>query len=212
MPALHLARLDLGAGTIVADQQLQVRNAMVAVIAAIGGESRKLSRRQLRVSVLDNSSAGRQLRRRREQLSGRWQGPLAVPPGSVMLCIGLGSIADELATELLVRILRDQKVDARHLSLEDLSAVPPADASPASISMAYIVSAFPSEERARGRSVIDELRRRFPQICIATVFLPGMLLQAESMARSTPKADKAATSFVQAEQICLDWHEQRAKI
>jgi predicted PurR-regulated permease PerM len=211
VPALHLARIDLGAGAIGIGQQTQVRDAMVAVIAAIGGESRKLSRRQRQVSVLDHDSAGRQLRRQREQLSGRWQGPLVVPPGSILLCIGLGSIADDLATELLVRILRDQKMDARHLSLEDMNAVPPADASPASVSMAFIVSAFPSEERERGNTVVEELRRRFPQICVATVFLPGMLLQPELPAVAAPKADRAATSFVQAVQICLDWYEQRAQ-
>jgi len=37
MPALHLARIDLEAGAISADQQSKVRSAMVAVIAAIGG-------------------------------------------------------------------------------------------------------------------------------------------------------------------------------
>jgi len=68
-------------------------------------------------------------------------------------------LRDELATELLVRILRDQKLDARHLSLEDLSAVPPPEASPEIVSMACIVSAFPSEERARGATVADDLRR-----------------------------------------------------
>jgi hypothetical protein len=58
-----------------------------------------------RDSVLDHASSGRTLRHHREQLTGRWQGPLAVPPGSVMICLGMGSTADDLAAELLVRIL-----------------------------------------------------------------------------------------------------------
>ena len=41
LPALHLARLDLEAGAISPDQQAKVRGSMVAVIAAIGGESRQ---------------------------------------------------------------------------------------------------------------------------------------------------------------------------
>src|SRR3984957_10388589 len=45
LPALHLARIDLLAGAISADQQAKVRSAMVAVIGAIGGESRKTARR-----------------------------------------------------------------------------------------------------------------------------------------------------------------------
>jgi predicted PurR-regulated permease PerM len=205
MPALHLARIDLEAGAINPDQQVKVRSAIVAVIAAIGGESGKLRRLRHQSSVLGSTTAGRELRRQRELANGRWQGPLTVPPGSVMLCVGLGSIADDLATELLVRILRDQKIDARHLSLEDLSAMPPPNAAEA-VSMVYVVSAFPSEERSRGDSTAEEVRRRFPHACIIAVFLPGMLLQPGSDLGTLRGADKSATSLGQAVQICLDMH------
>ena len=207
MPALHLARIDLVAGTISVDQQLKVRSAMVAVIAAIGGEKHKLPRRYRQSSVLDGSNAGRLLRQQREQVSGRWQGPLTVPAGSVMVCVGLGSIADDLATELLVRILRDQKIDARHMSLEDLGEAPPPEAADA-VSLVYVVSAFPSEERSRGDATADEMRRRFPRACIVSVFLPGMLLQPEAGNDSLRGADKSATSLGHAVQICLDLHHE----
>jgi predicted PurR-regulated permease PerM len=207
MPALHLARIDLVAGTISADQQLKVRSAMVAVIAAIGGEKHKLPRRHLQSSVLDGSNAGRLLRQQRELVSGRWQGPLTVPAGSVMVCVGLGSIADDLATELLVRILRDQKIDARHMSLEDLGAAPPPEAADA-VSIVYVVSAFPSEERSRGDDTAQEMRRRFPQACIVSVFLPGMLLQPEAGVDSMRGADKSASSLGHAVQICLEMHHE----
>lgn len=203
MPALHLARIDLLAGTISVDQQSKVRDAMVAVIAAIGGESRKPSRRRPRSSVLDSTNAGRELRRQREQVSGRWQGPLVVPAGSVMVCVGLGSMADELATELLVRILREQKIDARHMSLEDLGNAPPPGAADA-VSIVYVVSAFPSEERSRGEATAEEMRRRFPQACIVAVYLPGMLLQQETAEESVRGADKSASSLADAVEICLD--------
>jgi predicted PurR-regulated permease PerM len=202
MPALHLARIDLEAGAISADQQSKVRSAMVAVIAAIGGESRKLTRRH-KSSVLQSSNVGRQLRLQREQVSGRWQGPLVVPAGSVMLCVGLGSMADDLATELLVRILRDQKIDARHLSMEDLGATMPPEAAEA-VAMVYVVSAFPSEERGHGDATTAEMRRRFPRACIVAVFLPGMLLQPETGTPSARGADKSASSLGHAVQICLD--------
>src|ERR1700723_3828524 len=177
LPALHLAGLDLEAGAISAEQLARGRASLGAVIADIGGAPRR-SRRRVRSSLLDQSTAGRQLRRQREQTSGRWQGPLVVPAGSVMVCIGLGSMADELATELLVRILRDQKIDARHMSLEDLDAAPPPNAADA-VSIVYVVSAFPSEERSRGEATADKMRARFPQACIVAVFLPGMLLLPE---------------------------------
>jgi len=213
MPALHLASLDLQAGAIDEEQQLKVRGAMVEVIAAIGGESRRISRRYLRSSVLAQTNAGRQLREQRERLSGRWQGPLTVPPGSVMLCIGMGTMADELATELLVRILRNQKIDARHMSLDDLAAAPPPNAA-GLISIVYLVSAFPSEERGRGEATAQEMRRRVPQACIVAVFLPGMLLQPETGneldGQSMRGVDKSAGSLGHAVQICLDMHGKKA--
>src|SRR5271170_7839395 len=180
LPALHLARIDLQSHAISTDQQMKVRSAMVAVIAAIGGENRRPSRRQMRSTVLDKSTAGRLLRQQREQSSGRWQGPLSVPAGSVIVCVSLGSIADDLAAELLVRILRDQKMDARHMSVEDLEAAPPPNAAQA-VSIVYIVSAFPSEERNFGEATAKKLRQEFPNACIVAVLLPGMLLQEDEV-------------------------------
>jgi predicted PurR-regulated permease PerM len=203
MPALHLARLDLVAGAISPDQQAKVRSSMVAVIAAIGEGARPSSRR-LRSTVLDKTTAGRQLRQERQLTSGRWQGPLEVPAGSVIVCVGLGSMADDLATELLVRILRDQKIDARHLLLEDLSTAPPPNAAEA-VSMVYVVSAFPSEERSRGDATAEKMRLRFPKACIVAVFLPGMLLEENPGEGETiHDADKSAGSLGHAVQICLD--------
>jgi predicted PurR-regulated permease PerM len=215
VPALSLARLDLDTGAISAQQQSLVRNVMVAVIAAIGGEGRKHSRRHARGSVLDHPgvlpSIGRDLRTQREQIYGPFQGPLSVPPGSIMLCVGMGSPADDLATELLVRILRGQKVDARHVSIDDMNAPPPPDASPDIVSVVYLVSAFPSEERKRGESVAARARERFPGVRLVTVFLPGMLLQASPAIDTVPTADKAATSFGHAVQICLDMQQDHGK-
>jgi predicted PurR-regulated permease PerM len=214
MPALALGRLDLKTGAISPEQQARVRDVMVSVIGAIGaidGEGRTFSRRRPRGSVLDQSSIGRQLRHQREQLTGPFQGPLTVPPGSVMLCVGLGSTADDLATELLVRILRDLKVDARHVSIDDLRAPPPPDASALSVSAVYLVSAFPSEGRERGESVAETVRQRFPGACLVSVLLPGMLLQPGTVMDSIRSADKAAASFGQAVQICMDMQQNKVK-
>ena len=202
MPALHLARVDALAGAINDEQQTKVRNAIVAVIGAIAEQRRWLPRRQRQSSVLDSPNIGRQLRKQREQISGRWQGPLVVPPGSVVVCVGLGSGADDLATELLVRILREQKIDARHMSLEDMATPPPPEAADA-VAIAYVVSAFPNEERSRGETTTEELRKRFPQACIVSVLLPGMLLGDNGVDR-IEAADKAASSLGQAVEICLD--------
>jgi len=211
IPALSLARLDLDSGAISPQQLTLVRDVMVAVIGAIAGEGRKLSRRPARGSVLDHPGAGRVLRTQREQTYGPFQGPLSVPPGSIMLCVGMGSPSDDLATELLVRILRDQKVDARHLSIDDLNAPPPPDASPDIVSVVYLVSAYPSEERKRSESVAARVRERFPAVRLVTVFLPGMLLPASPVIETVATADKAATSFGHAVQICLDMQQDQIK-
>jgi predicted PurR-regulated permease PerM len=207
LPALHLARLDLNSGAISQEQLVTVRATMVDVVAAIGGVSRKRLRGPPRAPVLAQTSVGQMLRQQREQAHGRWQGPLIVPPGSVVVCAGLGSTADDLATELLVRILREQKIDARHMSIEDLKTEAPPHSAEA-VSLVYIVSAFPSEERARGEEVAIELRRRFPQACVVATFLPGMLLQPDPSGAAYGEgirgADKSATSLGNAVQICLD--------
>ena len=212
MPALYLARLDLRTGAISVEQQNLVRDCMVAVIETIAGEGRKYSRRNNRVSVLDRASPGLQLRHQREAAFGRWQGPLAVPPGSIMLCLGLGSSTDELAAELLVRILRDQKVDARHLSLDDLKMAPPPDATPGGVSVVYLVSAFPGEERERAQVVADDVRRRFSSARLVTLFLPGVLLQPGPTIDTVRGADSTATSFGHAVQICVSLQSDGSKL
>ncbi len=120
---------------------------------------------------------------------------------------------DELAAELLVRILRDQKIDARHMSLDDLSAVPPPNAADA-ISIVYLVSAFPSEERSRGEATAQQMRARLPDACIVAVYLPGMLLQPElgpELATSKARGvDKTAGSLSHAVQICMEMQGGKA--
>jgi len=192
MPAMHLARLDFGTGTISDEQQAKVRKAVTAVIAELVGQPRRFMRRWRPGA---EESLGRQLRHQREERVGRWQGPLDVPPASIVLGVGLGSAADELATEILVRILRDEQVDARHLSIEDLQAPPP-EAKAESIALIYIVSAYPCEERSRAAPLIEAIRNRLPDVRIVTAFLPGML--SESSADTVSAADDAAHSFAEA--------------
>ena len=208
IPALHLSRLDREAGAISEDQQAKMRTAVAAVISAIGGESRLFRRRRQYNSVLDEVNIGTFLRSQREQMSGKWQGPIEVPAGSVMICVGLGSLADDLATELLVRVLREQKMDARHFSLADLDLPGPPGGSAQTISMVHLVSAFPSPERQNFKSVAEMVRRRFPHACIVAVFLPGSLLQPKTTDLPGSGADQHANSFSEAAQVCVDWYRE----
>ncbi len=200
LPALHLALLDQELGVTTQDQQIKLRDVIVTVVSAIGGESSRSPRQRDRSSVL-SSTSGQMLRQQRELLTGRWQGPLTVPPGSVMICVGLGSTADDLAAELLVRILRGQKLDARHFSVEDSASDLPHGATTDAVAVVYLVSAFPGAARERRDIVAEKISQELPGVSLVNVFLPGMSAQPEPV---TPvvNASRTVTSFVQALQIC----------
>jgi hypothetical protein len=211
MPAMHLGLLDLEIGAITADQQTKMRKVVVTVVSNLGGESLgNQRRRRRRHSVLDQSNSGQMLRQQRERLTGQWQGPIVVPPGSVMVCLGLGSMADDLAAELLVRILRDQKMDARHFSVNDPNAGPPPGASTGAVAIVFLVSAYPGPERERSGAVAERVRELLPGAYLLNVFLPGVSMRADT---STPVggADDTVTSLAQALQIGLDQQRERAK-
>jgi predicted PurR-regulated permease PerM len=211
MPALTLAVSDLERGKISAEQQMKVRQTVVTVVETIDAARGGRMRRRDAISVLDQLSAGRELRRQRELLTGRWQGPLVVPPGSVTLCVSAGSMLDDLATELLVRVLREKRLDARHLSLEDLQRQLPPETTSGGVSMVYLVSGAKSHGRESAALAGEQIRGRFPGTCLVTLFLPGALLQADSAIDTIQGADKAAASYGEALQICLDWHSERTK-
>jgi predicted PurR-regulated permease PerM len=208
IPALHLAFLDLEAGAISHDQQIKMRDLLVMVVSVLSGEPRRLRRH--RASVLDDQNAGLILRQHREQLTGRWQGPVAVPPGSILMCLGLGSRADMIAAELLVRALREQGLDARHVLMEDLDVgARPPDANPAAIAIVYLVSAFPSPEREHSEQATGRLREYLPNVRIVSAFLPGMSIQPE-VSPSYGTTDRVVSSFVEAVQVASTGSDPKA--
>ena len=213
MPAMYLAGLDFVAGTIDKEQQIRVRNAVVNVIASLGTDAPARARRR-KSSVLDDASLGRALREQRERLSGRWQGPLDVPPGSVTLCVGLGSTADELATEILVRIFISHRLDARHVALADLRDPVPSGASADSVAIVYIVSAYPKDEPEQTAEIAREIRQRLPACWIVALFLPGLLAKAplSTAHAGIANVDQSAISFRDAEELRLDWQRKHAPV
>jgi len=201
IPALHLARLDADTGATTADQHARIRRVIVDVVATLSDNgARRRGRRRL-ATVLDDDSAGRMLRWQREQLSGRWQGPLGVAPGTVVLCLGVASSDDDLSAELLVRLLRAQGLDARHFSPGDLDAGLPPGADPDGVSIVCIVSAFPGPERDGVAQLRERVRALLPLAHLEPVLFPGVTAWAETATRGD--APPAHThSFVQALQVC----------
>ncbi len=192
MPAMRLAGADLVTGSITPQQQLAVKGAIVQVIEALGPDTRKRSRWHRQVSVLDEDNIGVHLRHRREAAIGQYQGPLAVPAGSVVLCVGLGSMRDDLVTEILVRILRDLEIDARHLSVEDLERGPPPGASAGGVAMLFVVSAYPALEWERAKVIVGALRDRFPSAPIVG------LLPKDDFEGAEDTVDRVVRSFEEA--------------
>ena len=203
IPALHLGYLDFAAGVITQEQQKMMRNAVVAVVSALVGRKPGRLKRQRHSSVLDDLGPGTLLRRERERLTGRWQGPVEVPAGSVVLCIGLSLPAHILTAELLVRALREQGVDARHLSIEDLDTPAPPGANPLSVAIVYLVSAFPGPQSANLDPLCERVRESFPAAFVVTVSPAQLSAHSISPAHSG-KADYTVSSLVEATQVAIE--------
>ncbi len=196
-----LADHDVEAGILSQEEQLKVRNAILTVIETLDRETTKQPRKLQRSSVLEDSNLGLQLRHRREAISGRWQGPLSVPAGSVVLGVGLGLPGDDFATEILVRVLRDLHIDARNISIEEFGKPPPAGSEPGSVAMVYIVGTASENEQEKYAQVAAKLRLRLPNASIAAIRLPEFALSVEREPLSSNDIDLVVTSFEQAVQI-----------
>ena len=200
LPALHLAQLDAEHRTTGEHQHPRIRRVIIRVVTALDPTSLGLQRRQLRGTVLDEIGAGRWLRQQRETLTGKWQGPLSVPAGSVVVCLGVDSSADDLGAELLVRLLRTERLDARHFSPGELGKGLPPGADPDGVSIVFMVSAFPSSQRERCEFLSHQARELFPRAQLVRVSCPG--ITAASGERSTnASAEPAMTSLEQAVEL-----------
>jgi predicted PurR-regulated permease PerM len=210
IPALHLVRLDAEAGATSGGQQLKIRRVVVDVATALSGNGLKFLQRRNRGAVLEEVSAGRWLRQQREQLSGKWQGPLGVPRGSIVTCIALGSPADDLATELLVRLLRSEKIDARHFSTAEIDAGLPPGADPDGVAIAFLISAYPDPERERADSISLLLHELLPQASLIRIFCPGLAALPES-GNSGDHPESTVNSLGEAIEICMSWQKVCSK-
>ncbi|RUL77666.1 AI-2E family transporter [Dyella choica] len=206
LPALQLAQLDLRQGAINPDQLHKARAAVVRVIETLGKEAPAQPRWRRRTSVLDDDNIGHYLRQQRERISGRWQGPLAVAPGSIVLCLGSGVREDDLITEILVRVLRDVHIDARHVSIRDIEAFQqerPPEATPNAVSMVHVVISDIANEWESGDAVAKEVRQRLAEATIVAVLLPN-LLEAPALPDTGPHIDRVAKSFEEAAQCAIE--------
>jgi hypothetical protein len=128
-----------------------------------------------------------------------------------VICLGLGAPADGLAAELLVRLLRLQKIDARRFSIKDLDAGLPPGATPDGTAIVCLVSAFPNPERERADAVSKQVHGLFHQALVVRVLCPGVTGLAQ-VGQSAGDADRLAGSLVQAIEICQSWKEAHDRL
>ena len=202
VPALHLARADLDANAISKSEQLKVGTAIASVIEALG-ENPKWWRQYTRISMLEDVNIGRQLRRRREAIIGSTQGSFDVPAGTIVLGIGAGSGGDELAAEILVRILRKQDVDGRHVTLGEMGEAPPPDVKPGIVAMFFLVSIEPVKEQAQIESALIQMRQRLPNVKQLVLQIANPFEQLQLQDNAIEGAHEVVHSFEEAVQNCL---------
>jgi hypothetical protein len=205
LPAMQLAYIDLAQGAIVPEQRIKARRSIVRVMETLAGESRGRFGWWRSTSVLSDGSLALSLRQQRENVSGRWQGPLAVAPKSIALCVEACTQDDELVTEILVRVLRDLNIDARHFSIEDIRAFESEahpEATPDAVSMVFIVGSAPSKEEQQINARAKDMRHRLPGANIVAVLMP-QLLEAPPTITLGACVDRVATSFEEAAQFAI---------
>jgi predicted PurR-regulated permease PerM len=203
LPALQLAYIDVSQGAIGPEQRMKARRSIVRVIETLAGEPRGRPGWRRSSSVLSEGTLGLSLRQRRESVSGRWQGPLAVAPKSIALCVEVGLRDDDLVTEILVRVLRDLNIDARHFTMDDIRAFESEEhpeATPGAVSMIYIVSGVPAKEEEQINAMAKDMRQRIPEANIVAVLLP-QLLDAPQPITVGGCVDRVANSFEEAAQF-----------
>jgi len=123
--------------------------------------------------------------------------------------MALGSAADDLASELLVRLLRSEKIDARHFSTAEIDAGLPSGADPDGVAIVFLVSAFPSPERERADSISQQLHELLPQANLIRVFCPGAAALSESS--ESGNAEPMPGSLGEAVQISVSWQRARGE-
>jgi predicted PurR-regulated permease PerM len=198
MPALQLSRADFVKGQITLRQQSELRGVIVQVVEALDGAHRDLASTQ-RLTVLDEVSSGRLLRSKRMR---RQPAASNGEPGgeSVVLCVGLGGPGDDLATEILVRILRDLRLDARDVTVEELRSLryPPTPAS--AVGAVCLVTMTGGDSPDTGVRLVRELRAEAQDAHLVALSLPG-LYEEHDQSEFSKVVDRVVSSY---EQLVLE--------
>lgn len=171
IPALNLAQMDFAQQAITDEEKKNVGSTIAAVLMSLEACKQSWWRRRC-VSVLEGDGLARQLIHQREQQYGVFQGPIDVAPGSVILVLAVGDQADELAAETLVRVLRAEGHDARHIMLEDIYNPPP-EVSINMVAAICLVSVAMLEINSQLVEIASYVRSQLSNACLLGLCVPN---------------------------------------
>ena len=200
MPALFLALSDFEQRAITEDERIRVNHVFASLLGGLEG-SRRWGR--VRMSVLEGETLADRLRQQREQMSGRWQGPLDVPAGSVVIVIAVGSEMAELAAEVFVMALRAQHIDARRVSVADLSPAASPEASTAIVSTLWLVSTNREGDSGAVSAVSALLSEAFSRDKIMTLCLSSPYARYQKGLGPVPDSPQTFHRFQAAIDSCM---------
>jgi len=109
-----------------------------------------------------------------------------------------------------VRLLRGERIDARHFSTAEIDAGLPPGADPDGVAIAFLVSAYPSPERECANSISLKLHELLPQANLIRIFCPGVASPLES-GNNLDHAESTVNTLGEAIEICMSWREARIK-
>ncbi len=211
LPALQLGRTDWASGEITSPQYAALRFAIVHVLSDLDGAQHDDLRVARRTTILDEILSGSLLWRKnfrhdRRHATARGRGEeLPAHARPLVLCLGMGLPADELAVELLVRILRTSRIDARHIKDEDdLDSLHVYGIATLNIDAVCMVTMTVPEVPEHGVELAKNVRSRLPHVRTLGLLLPGRVEHPDRMPVSR-FLDRTVTSFTQAaRELCPD--------
>jgi predicted PurR-regulated permease PerM len=195
MPALRLSRADYAKGQITLRQQAELRDAIVHVVEALNGAERDPLFNPRRKTVLEEVGSGRLLLQQR-MLRQRTEAQSPPDAASIVLCVGMGLPGDDLATEILVRILRGLHMDARHLTAEDLHASRYPRAPASAISAVCLVTMMGGDPSDTGVQLSRQVRSEAPDAYVMALLIPG-LSEDRAQAELHTNVDRMVSSYEQ---------------
>ncbi|WP_431256923.1 AI-2E family transporter [Roseateles chitinivorans] len=171
LPALNLGRDDL-ARNLITQQQ---RSAAQRVILHVLGELTRLPhapKRRWTRSMLFGGDLGLQLRQDRLSIEAGSAGRPAAGAGAALICISMDDREAHLSAELLVRILRGDQLDARHVTVQELADVAgmAAGLDVAAVQAVLVVAAAADGAVEGDAQALNERLARWPQARVISMF------------------------------------------